>query len=186
MQFLSKLLLNFFGWSFSSDGPILNKCVLIAAPHTSNWDFPMMLAYGFKLNLKYYWLGKNTLFFGPIGVILRKLGGISVDRSKKNDFVSILSKEIAMKEECILIIPPEGTRSRSNHWRSGFLHIARTADVPIVFGRLDYKKRNLTFSRHISGRLSDKEIMEFAAMFYVDVSAYNPANFGPVQLKKKS
>ena len=186
MQFLSKLLLRFFGWTFESCEPIQNKCVLIAAPHTSNWDFPMMLVYGFKLNLKYYWLGKHTLFFGPIGVFLRKLGGISVDRSKKNDFVTTLSKEIATKEECILIIPPEGTRSRSRYWKSGFLHIARKADVPIVFGRLDYKKRNLTFSKHISGRLSDEEIMEFAATFYSDVSALNPANFGPVRLKENS
>ena len=182
---IAEFFLKIFGWSFESDSPILDKCVLIAAPHTSNWDFPMMLMYGFKLNLKYYWLGKHTLFFGPLGILMRSLGGIAVDRSKKNDFVVSLSKEIASKKKFVLIIPPEGTRSRSEYWKSGFLHIARKANVPIVFGKLDYKNKNLAFSRHLSGSLSDDEIMKFAHVFYKHANALHPSNFGPVRLKQK-
>ena len=90
-----------------------------------------MLSYGFMLNLKYHWLGKHTLFFGPLGLFMRFLGGIPVNRrKKKNDYVTLLSKEIKSKRQCILIIPPEGTRSRSDYWKSGFLHIARKAKVP--------------------------------------------------------
>ena len=186
MYFLSKFLLKFFGWTFDSCEPIMQRCVLIAAPHTSNWDFPMMLAYGFEQKLNYCWLGKHTLFIGPMGTFMRRLGGIPVDRSKKNDYVLTLSEEIMAKDSCILIIPPEGTRSRSEYWKSGFLHIARKANVPIVFGRLDYKKKNLTFSKHISACLSDKEIMSYAQKFYHDVTAFNPTNFGPVRLKPKT
>ena len=186
MGFLSKLLLNSFGWSFKCDEPILNKCVLIAAPHTSNWDFPMMLAYGLAQKLNYCWLGKHTLFIGPMVTFMRRLGGIPVNRSRRNDYVSTLSEEIMTKESCILIIPPEGTRSRTEYWKSGFLHIARKSNVPIVFGKLDYKKKNLTFSKHISACLSDDEIMSFAQRFYHDVTALNSANFGPVRLKPKA
>ena len=185
MALLSKLVLNLFGWSFQSDNIPPCKCILIAAPHTSNWDFPMMLAYGFMVNLKYYWLGKHTIFFGPLGLFMRFLGGIPVDRRKKNDYVTLLSNEIKSKAECILIIPPEGTRSRSDYWKSGFLHIARKAEVPIVFGNLDYQKKNLTFSEAVEPSLPDDEIMYLAQAFYRDAKGLHPSKFGPVRLKPK-
>ena len=185
MTHLSKLFLKFFGWSYQSGNIPPSKCILIAAPHTSNWDFPMMLSYGFMLNLKYHWLGKHTLFLGPLGLFMRFLGGIPVNRSKKNDYVTLLSEQIKSKTQCILIIPPEGTRSRSDYWKSGFLHIARKADVPIVFGRLDYQKKNLTFSEAVLPSLLDDEIMYLAQVFYRDAKGLHPDNFGPVRLKTK-
>ena len=186
MSLLSSFVLKLFGWSFYSDSLPLKKCILIAAPHTSNWDFPMMILYGFMLELKYYWLGKHTLFFGPMGLVMKKLGGISVDRRQKNDFVASLSREIISKRECILIIPPEGTRSRSEYWKSGFLHIARGANVPIVFAKLDYEKKTLVFSKNVSATRSDDEIMSFAKTFYQDAKALRPNRFGPVRLKPKN
>ena len=116
---------------------------------------------------------------------MKKLGGIPIIRNKKNDYVNALADEIRNKDYCILIIPPEGTRSRAEYWRSGFLHIARTANVPIVLGKLDYKKKSLTFSHSIDASLADNEIMEFAKDFYKDVTPFNPSKFGPVRLKKK-
>ena len=185
MTHLSKLFLKFFGWSYQSGNIPPCKCILIAAPHTSNWDFPLMLSYGFMLNLKYHWLGKDTLFFGPMGLVMRFLGGIPVNRREKNDYVTLLSEEIKSKTQCILIIPPEGTRSRSDYWKSGFLHIARKAKVPIVFGRLDYQKKNLTFSEAVLPSLLDDEIMYLAQVFYRDAKGLHPDNFGPVRLKTK-
>ncbi|RZP21843.1 MAG: acyltransferase [Burkholderiaceae bacterium] len=183
MAHLSRLFLKVFGWSFQSGNMPPCKCILIAAPHTSNWDFPMMLSYGFMLNLKYHWLGKHTLFFAPLGLFMRFLGGIPVNRGKKNDYVTSLSKEIKAKAQCILIIPPEGTRSRSDYWKSGFLHIARKAEVPIVFARLDYKTKNLTFSEAVLPSLLDDEIMYLAQVFYRNAKGLHPDNFGPVRLK---
>ena len=185
MAHLSRLFLKVFGWSYQSDNIPPCKCILIAAPHTSNWDFPMMLSYGFMLDLKYHWLGKHTLFFGLFGLFMRFLGGIPVNRRKKNDYVTLLSKEIKSKAQCILIIPPEGTRSRSDYWKSGFLHIARKAEVPIVFASLDYQKKNLTFSEAILPTLPDDEIMDVAQVFYRDAKGLHPNNFGPVRLKSK-
>ena len=185
MAHLSRLFLKVFGWSYQSDNLPPCKCILIAAPHTSNWDFPMMLSYGFMLDLKYHWLGKHTLFFGPFGLFMRFLGGIPVNRRKKNDYVTLLSKEIKSKVQCILIIPPEGTRSRSDYWKSGFLHIARKAEVPIVFASLNYQKKNLTFSEAILSSLPDDEIMGVAQVFYRDAKGLHPDNFGPVRLKSK-
>ena len=183
MAHLSRLLLRILGWSCQSDSKPPCKCILIAAPHTSNWDFPMMLFYAFMLNLKYNWLGKHTLFFGPLDPIMKRLGGIPVNRTKKNDYVTLLSKEIKSKSECILIIPPEGTRSRSDYWKSGFLHIARKAEAPIVFANLDYGKKNLTFSEAILPSLSDDTIIYLAQEFYREAKGFHPDNFGPVRLK---
>ncbi len=185
MAYFFKLIFKLVGWSYQPGNILPCKCILIAAPHTSNWDFPMMLFYGFILNLKYNWLGKHTLFFGPLGLIMRCLGGIPVNRTKKNDHVILLSKEIKSKSQCVLIIPPEGTRSRSNYWRSGFLHIARIAEVPIVFASLDYQKKNLTFSEAVLPSLPDDEIMYLAQIFYRDAKGLHPENFGPVRLKSK-
>ena len=146
MYHLSKFLLEFFGWSFSSAGPMPQKCILLAAPHTSNWDFPLMIVYGFRLKLRYYWLGKHTLFRWPLGYLMYWLGGIPVDRKKKNAYVNHLAERINKKEQCILIIPPEGTRSKTEYWKSGFIHIAKGACVPIIFGNLNYKSKSLKFS----------------------------------------
>ena len=185
MAHLSKLFLKLFGWSHQSSNIPPFKCILIAAPHTSNWDFPMMLVYGFMLNLKYHWLGKHTLFLGPLGLFMRFLGGVPVNRGKKNDYVTLLSNEIKSKEKCILIIPPEGTRARASYWKSGFLHIARKAEVPIVFGNLNYEKKNLTFSKPVLPSLSDDEIIYLAQVFYRDAKGLHPRNFGPVRLQSK-
>ncbi|MDA9689756.1 1-acyl-sn-glycerol-3-phosphate acyltransferase [Betaproteobacteria bacterium] len=186
MRLVCALILRSMNWSVLNSFPSqLKKCVLVAAPHTSNWDFPMMLLYGFKLRLRYSWLGKHTLFNGITGFVLRKIGGIPVDRGKNNDFVRTLSSEFSKLEQCILIIPPEGTRSRSEHWKSGFIHIARQANVPIIFGRLDYQEKYLTFSPQIESSLSDDEIIGFAQMFYKDATALHPSKFGPIRLKSK-
>ena len=110
MAYLSRLFLKIFGWSYQSDNKPPCKCILIAAPHTSNWDFPMMLSYGFMLNLKYHWLGKHTLFFGPLGLFMRFLGGIPVNRRKKNDYVTLLSKEIKSKSAMHINHTPGGNK----------------------------------------------------------------------------
>ena len=98
MTYFFKLIFKLVGWSYQPGNILPCKCILIAAPHTSNWDFPMMLFYGFILDLKYNWLGKHTLFFGPLGPLMRRLGGIPINRAKKNDYVILLSKELLAKD----------------------------------------------------------------------------------------
>lgn len=121
--------------------PDLPKFVAIVAPHTSNWDFVVGISALLALDLRASWLGKDTLFRGPAGPILRRLGGIPVQRGAPHQVVEQMAGEFAARERLILGIAPEGTRRKVEHWRSGFWHIARRAGVPIVAISLDYGRR---------------------------------------------
>lgn len=117
------------------------KYVLIGAPHTSNLDFVFMLLLEFAAGLKLNWVGKHTAFKGPLGPLMRALGGIPVDRRTSNQFVEQMVGVFNRSERLALLIAPEGTRGRAEHWRTGFYHIAAGAGVPIVFGYIDYRQK---------------------------------------------
>ena len=120
--------------------PNLRKFVLIVAPHTSNWDFPVGMSAKLALGLSAIWLGKHTLFRFPFGIILRALGGIPVDRSASNDVVQQVTSEFAKHEHLVLAVAPEGTRKRVERWKTGFYRIARSAGIPIVPVALDWEQ----------------------------------------------
>ncbi len=138
---ISWLGLKLAGWKIEGTPPAVDRYVLIAAPHTSNWDFPLMLAIAFQLRIKVFWMGKDTLFRGPMGPIMRWLGGIAVERSQANGLVQQIVMEYQRCDELVVAIPPEGTRSKSVRWRSGFYHVANEAGVPIALGFLDFKRK---------------------------------------------
>jgi 1-acyl-sn-glycerol-3-phosphate acyltransferase len=118
------------------------KSVLIAAPHTSNWDLPYTLMLAFALRLNVYWMGKASLFRFPFGPLMRWLGGIAVDRSRSTNLVAASAAAIAAADGPLqLVVPPEGTRGRTRHWKTGFYFIAREAEVPIVLAFIDYEKK---------------------------------------------
>jgi 1-acyl-sn-glycerol-3-phosphate acyltransferase len=122
--------------------PNARKSVLIAAPHTSNWDLPYTLMVAFALDLNVRWMGKHTLFWGPFGPIMRWLGGIAVNRSQSNNLVQQSAQQIQQHAGAIqLIVPPEGTRSKTRYWKTGFYHIAVAARVPIVMAYMDYTRK---------------------------------------------
>jgi 1-acyl-sn-glycerol-3-phosphate acyltransferase len=150
LKFIGKLILNLAGYKIVDTTPkgVQNyqKAVMIAAPHTSNWDYVYTMAalYALKVPIKY--LGKASLFKFPLGILIKKLGGIPVDRERKNNMVNDMATMInEAKEQMILIIPAEGTRSYSKEWKSGFYHIANTAKVPIILGFLDFGKKQVGF-----------------------------------------
>ena len=126
------------GWKIVGDRPEEKKCLLIAVPHTSNWDFPAMMAVAFTLRLPVNWMGKHTLFpAGPLGAIMRWFGGISIDRRKSHNTVEQMAEAYQQRDELMLIITPEGTRSEVERWKGGFYHIAVAAGVPIYLGSVD-------------------------------------------------
>ena len=129
------------GWKIVGTLPPQTKFVIIAAPHTSNWDLPFMLAVGMSARIKVYWMGKDSIFKPPFGGLMRKLGGVSIDRSAKNNVVEQMAAEFDKRDEFILAVAPEGTRSGVKRWKTGFYHIAHQAQVPIVLGFLDYEKK---------------------------------------------
>jgi len=142
---ISTFALALTGWKFVGSLPDIPKYVLIAAPHTSNWDFVMMLLTAFDRNVNVSWMGKDTLFRKPFGGLFRWCGGIPIDRSKSNGVVGEMARSFAKSERLILIIAPEGTRGKVGQWKTGFYHIAKTAGVPIVPGFLDFGRKLIGF-----------------------------------------
>jgi 1-acyl-sn-glycerol-3-phosphate acyltransferase len=129
-------------WRIEGDPPADHtKYVLIAAPHTSNWDLLYLLAMSWTTGVRVSWLGKESLFPGPVGTVLRALGGIPVVRDQKSGLVSSLAREFAAADRLVVAFPPEGTRSRTDHWRTGFYRVACASEVPIVCSYLDYSRR---------------------------------------------
>src|SRR6185503_12884357 len=138
---LGRLYLRLTGWRVEGRIPDTARAVVIAAPHTSNWDLPIMLAVSYVLGIRPAWLGKTELFRPPFGGLMRWLGGVPVDRRVRENRVQQAVASFAAVEQLYLVIPPSGTRSRATHWKSGFYHIACGAQVPIVCAFLDYRRK---------------------------------------------
>jgi 1-acyl-sn-glycerol-3-phosphate acyltransferase len=125
-------LLVLLGWRIRGNIPNRRQLVIIVAPHTSNWDFVVGVAAKLALGLRVIFLGKDSLFRFPLGPLMRRLGGMPVDRSHSRDVVRRVADEFRTRERLVLALAPEGTRRRVKRWRTGFYHIAREAGVPIV------------------------------------------------------
>jgi 1-acyl-sn-glycerol-3-phosphate acyltransferase len=138
---LGRWTLGLLGWRVEGTIPDVPKLVIIAAPHTSNWDFVVGIATKLALGLRILWFGKDTLFRGPLGSVMRSLGGMPVDRAASHDVVSQTVAEFARRDRMILGLAPEGTRKRVERWRTGFYHIAHGARVPILPVALNWGQR---------------------------------------------
>ena len=148
MKWLSRLYLTIIGWKTGSVlDPSVKKCVLVGAPHTSNMDFPIALATLYASGVNVRFLAKKSLFNFPLGILMRAMGGIAVDRSKHNNMVDMMIHMFASTTSLILLIPAEGTRSYVKEWKSGFYYTAVGAKVPIVLGYLDYGKKDAGFGK---------------------------------------
>ena len=143
LRAFSLAFLKLAGWKIQ--GSLLagaEKSVLIAAPHTSNWDLPFTLMVAFALRLTPYWMGKEQIFKPPFRGLMMWLGGLPVDRAKSSNLVAASIE--ALKEArgpLQLIVPPEGTRGKTRFWKTGFYYIAFGAQVPIVMAYMDYEKK---------------------------------------------
>lgn len=142
-RWLGRLTLATLGWRLHGRLPDLPRLVVVAAPHTSNWDFVLGMAAAFALGVEVRWLGKRSLFRPPAGPLMRWLGGVPVDRGVSSGVVAQCAAALRGREKMLLCIAPEGTRSRGRRWKSGFYHIAREAGVPIFLCTLHYPRRIL-------------------------------------------
>ncbi len=143
LRVFSISFLKLTGWTVEGSLPAhASKSVLIAAPHTSNWDLPYTLMVAFALRLKIYWMGKEEIFKPPFRALMMWLGGIPVDRDKSSNLVAASIAAIQSASGPLqLIVPPEGSRSKTRYWKTGFYYIAVGAQVPIVMAYMDYKKK---------------------------------------------
>jgi 1-acyl-sn-glycerol-3-phosphate acyltransferase len=177
---LSLAFLKLTGWRVEGGlPPDCPKCVLIAAPHTSNWDLPYTLMVGFALRLNLYWMGKESIFRPPFGGVMRWLGGISVDREKSTNLVAASVEALRAADGKVqLTVPPEGTRSKTRYWKTGFYHIAQGAQVPIVMAYMDYARKvsGLGPVFHPTGDI--ERDMETIKAFYAPFKGKNPGQSG--------
>ena len=136
----SVAFLKWTGWKIEGQlPPGADRCVLIAAPHTSNWDLPYTLMVGFALRLNIYWMGKQSIFKPPFRSLMMWLGGIPVNREQSTNLVAASAEALQQADGPVqLVVPPEGTRSKTRYWKTGFYYIALTAGVPIVMAYMDY------------------------------------------------
>ncbi len=183
-KLLARAYLRAMGWTVRNDVPAeLDKFVIIAAPHTSNWDFPFTLAVAATIDMRFFWVGKHTMFRRPFGALMRRLGGIPVDRRKSHNFVEQIAQAFDAADKMALGIAPEGTRSKREYWKSGFYHIAREAGVPIVLGFLDYKAKEGGLGRVVDSSLPKHEVMDIIREFYAGKEGKRHQEYTPPRLR---
>jgi 1-acyl-sn-glycerol-3-phosphate acyltransferase len=173
------------GWQLDSRLPPEKKFVIIGAFHTSNWDFPIGILGMWALGLKASWVGKHTLFRGPLGPVFRFMGGIPVDRTVHTGFIQRIAGLYKTRDEMALTIAAEGTRSRTEHWKTGFYFIAVEAGVPIALGYIDYGSKRLGVGATLYPSGDIKHDFATIKAFYQDKTGLRPENQGPVKLPPK-
>lgn len=165
------------GWKTNVTVPNYDKCVICAAPHTTNWDlFIGKLFYG-AIGRKTSFMMKKEWFFFPLGLIFKAVGGIPVYRGKRNSLVDQMAERFATSQKFNLAITPEGTRKANPHWKKGFYYIALKAQVPILLIGIDYEKKTITATKEIipSGDI-DKDMLEIK-LYFKDFKGKKPENF---------
>lgn len=173
-------LMRLTGWRFTgADFPDIRKFVLIVAPHTSNWDFPLGMMAMYALGIRGTFLGKDTLFKFPLGLLMRFLGGFPVDRSARSDVVTQTVELVERSERVIIVLSPEGTRKLTPRWRSGFYWIALKSGIPILPIAFDFSRKAI----HVLPLFEptgdqERDIDALRALFRPEM-AFDPAKYAP-------
>jgi 1-acyl-sn-glycerol-3-phosphate acyltransferase len=183
-QFIAQAILRLLGWKVEARLPQSRKFVLVGAPHTSNWDFIMMLLVMNALGLQLNWVGKDSLFNGSFGSLMRRLGGIPVDRSARNGFVEQMVAEFERRESIVLVIAPEGTRGKSEYWKTGFYYIAQGARVPIALGYVDYAQKTGGIGASLQPSGDIQADMLPIARFYAGITGKHPQLQGEIRIRQ--
>ena len=187
LEDLAKTSLRLAGWQFEGGLPPEKKYVALAVPHTSNWDGLLLVALLQSVGLDMEWMIKDGWVKGPLGPVLRRLGAVGIDRAHHTNVVEQMVAELRRRDRFVLGIPPEGTRSRADHWKSGFYHIARGAEVPVVPGYLDYGRRRAGLGPAITLSGDVRADMDRIRAFYAAMKPvpFAPGSFGPIRLREE-
>ncbi|MCX2981595.1 acyltransferase [Halieaceae bacterium IMCC14734] len=181
----ARLVLRSFGWRIEGERPQPESYVLIAAPHTSNWDFPLMLLFAAAFDIRIKFLAKHSLFQPPLGWLMRAFGGLPIVRHRNSNVVEDMAATFDGLGALVIAVPAEGTRTRTDYWKSGFYHIAREAKVPIVPSYLDFGQKRGGFGPALvpSGDISAD--MQYFRDFYAPMQGKFADQFGPVKLREE-
>lgn len=186
LQVLAIVVLRIFGWRRAGVVPDAPKFVMIAAPHTSNWDFPVGLAIILAFKAKMYWLGKEPIFRWPFGTFFKWLGGIPVNRTRSGDVVAQTVQAFKEQERMIMVVAPEGTRKKANHWKTGFYYIAMGANVPLVMGFIDYLRKEGGFGPTLMPTGNIETDMEKIRAFYQNITPKMPDKCTPAMTSNRN
>lgn len=182
LQGSARWLLKLMGWKLIDLAQRPAKAVVIAYPHTSNWDFPLTLLALAALPFRARWVGKDTLFRGALGPIMRALGGIAVNRRERTGFVDRLAEEFLNRDNFYVVIATEGTRSRQAGWKSGFYRIAIAAGVPVIMAVVDYPGKRLGLLSCIGLSGDEDADMAKIASCYAGSRGFHHENASPIRL----
>ncbi len=185
LQAIAKLILRIGGWEMAGEFPAEKRAVIIAAPHTSNWDGFWALVYKVAMQLDIHFFAKRSLFWFPLNVLLRALGGIPLDRKRAGSAVDQAIDKFRNSESFYFGLAPEGTRSRADHWKSGFYRIAEGAEVPVILGFLDYGRRRIGIGPTLRLSGDVHRDLDFCREFYKDIRGRHPELAGPVALPER-
>ena len=179
-----KLFIKLAGWKVNASVPEgVGRCVMIAAPHTSNWDFPFMIAAFRILKLKVRFTIKDSWFKFPFNLVIGPLGGIAIDRTPKKEgeerlsIVEAMANLFADNKQLVVLVTPEGTRAKRTQWKSGFYHTAKLAGVPICLGYLDYEKKIAGVGAVVHPSDDMEADMRKIMAFYKDLKGEHPEKF---------
>jgi 1-acyl-sn-glycerol-3-phosphate acyltransferase len=173
-RLLARVYWTFSRWNLRSEPAPDAPTVLIGAPHTSNWDFVLMLAIAWRLGMHFRWLGKESLFRGWRGPVMRALGGIPVDRADAGRVVSEVVARVQSGEVFGLVVTPDGTRGGNTHWKSGFYRIARDAGMPVTLGYVDRTTMTTGLGPTIQLTGDVAADMDAIRAFYADKAGLRP------------
>ncbi len=184
-RWIGQAFLKATGWKMDGDRPATDRYVIIAAPHTSNWDMPFMLAMAFVYDIPVRWMGKHSLFKPPFGAFFKRLGGIPIIRHRPGGVVGQMIEHFENHESLVLMVPAEGTRSHVDYWKSGFYHIARGADVPVVLSYLDFGTKVGGIGPTIQLTGDVRSDMDRIRKFYAGKTGLRPKNVGVIRLREE-
>lgn len=182
---ISLWILKIFGWTTIYNLPSEKRYVVIAAPHTSNWDFPIGLLYIFTAGVPFRYMGKDALFKWPQKYLFKALGGIPVDRDNKTKLTVKMAEFINSQDQIALALSPEGTRSNCKYWRTGFYYIALEAKIPIAMAIFDAEKKVVGVGGQFMPSGDIHADLEIIREFYKDIRGICPEKQGPIAIKPK-
>jgi len=177
-------LLRLFGWKSSFVWPPEPKGIILVYPHTSNWDFPIGLTFRIGHDLPANWVGKTEMFPRPFRGLLERLGGIPVDRSRATGFVDALVQEYQRRDWMWVAITPEGTRSYTDHFKSGFYQLALAADVPVALAYIDYGSRTVGMDTYVRFTGDEQRDLDVIREFYSTKRGFRPELAGDIRFKR--
>jgi 1-acyl-sn-glycerol-3-phosphate acyltransferase len=176
-------LLRLFGWSSELVPPPEPKGIIVVYPHTSNWDFILGVLFRVGHGLKAHWMGKDSMFRWPVAGIYRRIGGIPINRRERTGFTAAMVEEFRKRDWLWVAIAVEGTRSHTDHLKSGFYHLALAADVPVGLGCIDYGRRRVSIDTYVRFSGIVEKDLDLLRNYYSDKRGRIPANASDIRFR---